>query len=129
TVKALEVLNLLATIPGGLVLGLGVPIVSGLGEVAVSTDEVSDHNTYHSCDQLRVVQDPHRVDLVSGVVFPAVADFEGEVGIRVRRVPGVVEEGRVKVRVVAALSEGFAGVETSVTLFRTQLGALRARGL
>jgi hypothetical protein len=129
TLKALEVLDLLAAIPDIPILGRGIPVVGVLDEVAVFEDLVADHDTRHPCDQLRLVQDPHRVGLGSTAVFPLVADPQREVGVRVRRVPGVAKESRVEVRIVAVLPEGLAGVETPVTLLPTKLLALLTRRL
>ena len=87
-----------------------------------------DHDTRHPVDQLRLVQDLYRDGLGSLTVFPAVADPQREVEVRIREVREVViEQSRVEVRVVAILAEGLAGVEPSSPLFAAELTALVAR--
>src|SRR5262249_16867540 len=68
--EAFKVCGLLAAIPGVPVLGGGIPVVSILGEVAVLEDLVFDHDTGHSVDQLRLVENLYRVDLTSAAIFP-----------------------------------------------------------
>src|SRR5262249_48176478 len=83
-----------------------------------------DNDAAHAPDQLRFVDDLDDVDLVAGSVLPAVADCQREIGIRFRRVPGIVEEARVDLRVIPALSEDLAGCEARVALVLAPLARL-----
>src|SRR5207249_12092662 len=114
--EGLEILDLLAKVPDAAVLGGSIPVIRGLMDQTTLKDQLPEHDTVYTRDPFRLVHDIHRVHLRGAAVLPVLSDLQGKIGIRLRRVLGVVEASRSEIGVIAIFPEHPAGSKPGVML-------------